>query len=185
MRMNNKDRNTYVKKQITDAILSLLEENELCDISIGDITELAQVSRISFYRNYNSKEDIVREKVFRLFDEWQKDNDTIRIKEETGADELMLSDLFGFLKSNDAFFLLLKKRNLFYLVRDTLKLMIGPKPDDSNSAAYFSAFVCNGLYGWIDEWLSRGMQESQEKMLEMLCARNIPQGEYRSKKDFC
>lgn len=56
--MNNQDKNTYVKQQITTTLLELLKEKELSDINIGEITKKAQVSRNSFYRNYADKEDI-------------------------------------------------------------------------------------------------------------------------------
>jgi len=184
MRMNNEDRNHYVKAQITKATLKLLKTKDLADISIGEITETAQVSRVSFYRNYDSKEAIVREKVHELFTKWAKGNEYIKIKEETGNDDLMLADLFGFLKTNDKFFLLLKKRSLLYLLRDELKSMIGPKPEDGNAAAYFGAFAYNGIYGWIDEWINRGMQEDKVTMAKMMQARNLSLEDYHSKKDF-
>ena len=57
--MNNQDKNTYVKQQITTTLLELLKEKELSDINIGEITKKAQVSRNSFYRNYADKEDII------------------------------------------------------------------------------------------------------------------------------
>ena len=34
--MNNQDKNTYVKQQITTTLLELLKEKELSDINIGD-----------------------------------------------------------------------------------------------------------------------------------------------------
>ena len=58
--MNNQDKNTYVKQQITTTLLELLKEKELSDINIGEITKKAQVSRNSFYRNYADKEDIIK-----------------------------------------------------------------------------------------------------------------------------
>jgi len=184
MRMNNEERNTYVKTQITKATLKLLKKRDLSEISIGEITETAQVSRVSFYRNYESKEAIVREQVHRLFSQWAENNEYIRLKDETGKDDELLGDLFGFIKDNDKFFLLLKKRNLLYLLRDELKHMIGPKPEDNNAAAYFGAFAYNGIYGWIDEWINRGMQESREDMTSMMVARNLAPEDYRKKKDF-
>ena len=42
--MNNQDKNTYVKQQITTTLLELLKEKELSDINIGEITKKAQVS---------------------------------------------------------------------------------------------------------------------------------------------
>ena len=58
--MDNAEKNIYVKKQITAALLELLETKELKDISVSQITATAKVSRISFYRNYQDKEDILR-----------------------------------------------------------------------------------------------------------------------------
>ena len=46
--MNNQDKNTYVKQQITTTLLELLKEKELSDINIEEITKKAQVSRNSF-----------------------------------------------------------------------------------------------------------------------------------------
>ena len=37
--MNNQDKNTYVKQQITTTLLELLKEKELSDINIGEITK--------------------------------------------------------------------------------------------------------------------------------------------------
>ena len=51
--VNNNEKNSYVKEQITKALLILLKEKELKDISVSEITTVAHVSRVSFYRNYN------------------------------------------------------------------------------------------------------------------------------------
>ena len=37
--MNNQDKNTYVKQQITTTLLELLKDKELSDINIGEITK--------------------------------------------------------------------------------------------------------------------------------------------------
>lgn len=35
---------------------------------------------------------------------------------------------------------------------------LGPKDEYTNFCAYTTAFIANGIYGWIEEWLLRGMQ---------------------------
>ena len=60
MRMGNLERNTYVREQITKAMIKLLKKKEMKQITIGDITEMGEVSRVSFYRNYEDKEDIIK-----------------------------------------------------------------------------------------------------------------------------
>ena len=37
-----------------------------------------------------------------------------------------------------------------------------------NMAAYTLAFIANGVLGWIEEWLKRGMCESEETMISLL-----------------
>ena len=68
--MSNEGRNAYVIEHITDALLKLLREKPIEDISISELCELAGIGRASFYRNFNSKEDILRTYIQGLFQEW-------------------------------------------------------------------------------------------------------------------
>ena len=70
--MNNEQKNTYVKKQITAALLDLLKEKSLSAISVSELTSKAEIGRVSFYRNYQNKEDILKEESDRLIKEWGK-----------------------------------------------------------------------------------------------------------------
>lgn len=47
--------NQFTKHCIMEALLQLMHTQEYDDISITDITKRAGVSRMSYYRNYNSK----------------------------------------------------------------------------------------------------------------------------------
>ena len=71
--MSNEGRNLYVVKHITDALLKLMRSRCLNGISISQICEEAGVGRASFYRNYESKEDVLRKYLERLIREWEKD----------------------------------------------------------------------------------------------------------------
>ena len=46
-----KEANQRVKKSITDALFSLMQEKKLSDIRITELIERAGVARASFYRN--------------------------------------------------------------------------------------------------------------------------------------
>ena len=54
-----KEANQRVKKSITDALFSLMQEKKLSDIRITELIERAGVARASFYRNYGAKEDVL------------------------------------------------------------------------------------------------------------------------------
>ena len=166
--MNNIEKNTYVKKQITNALLSLLKSKELKDISISEVTSAAGVSRVSFYRNYKEKEDILREYIKRQLTNWMNDNN----KQDSSGDE-SLGNIFAYLTEYKDIYLLLSRRNLLYLLKDIIMETFGPKPDHRDFDAYTAAFVANGIYGWIEEWFIRGMQESGEEMTILLKNRNM------------
>ena len=57
--LSNEMRNSYVLNQITEAMVELLIEKEMSNISISELCDKAQIGRTSFYRNFESKEGIV------------------------------------------------------------------------------------------------------------------------------
>lgn len=58
--MSNEGRNAYVIRHLTDALLKLLHKKPLQEISISELCAQAGVGRASFYRNFDSKEDILK-----------------------------------------------------------------------------------------------------------------------------
>lgn len=164
-------KNTYVKEQITNSLLDLLKTKELKAISISDLTSTAQVSRVSFYRNYDEKEDILKEYLYKLIDNWYAEYE----KSGSTSEDEMLGSLFGHFSKNKDFYLLLSQRNLFYLLKEVLKELFGPKPEYPNLGAYVAAYFSYGLFGWIEEWFARGMQETSEEMTILLKNRDLNQ----------
>lgn len=127
------------------------------------------VSRISFYRNYDDKEDVISEYMKEQHYDWQKEfNQTPNQTEDE-----ILGNIFAYLSYHKDFYLLLNKRNLSYLLKDMITGILDPKPEYENFLAYTLAFISNGIYGWIEEWFSRGMIESAEEMTELLKKRNL------------
>lgn len=80
--------------------------------------------------------------------------------------------LFTHLEKNRDLYLLLRQRNLFYLFQDVFFARYAAKPEQDNASAYIVSFISYGIYGWIKEWISRGMQEPAEMMAELLSAQS-------------
>lgn len=64
LRKSNKESNLLTREAIETALLQLLEKKDLTKISISELVKRAGVSRAAFYRNYDSKEEIL-ESVFK------------------------------------------------------------------------------------------------------------------------
>lgn len=55
-----KDQNKLARERIVAALTELMSEQDYASITITEITQKAGVSRMTYYRNYSSKEDILR-----------------------------------------------------------------------------------------------------------------------------
>ncbi|MBQ1334087.1 MAG: TetR/AcrR family transcriptional regulator [Clostridia bacterium] len=66
-----KEANLRVKKAITDSVFELMKKADLREISVTDIIKRAGVARVSFYRNYCSKEDVLIKLVRDVLDEFR------------------------------------------------------------------------------------------------------------------
>ncbi len=167
--MGNSERNSFVCDAIEKATVRLLADRELADINVSQIVAEAQVSRNSFYRNYASKEDVLLSRVRTLLGAWQAGWEASGF--DSGA--AMYGSLFTHLKDHADLYLLLERRSLSHLLLQVLLEQTGPRPDLDNMWAYTTAFISYGTYGWIREWMRRGMQESAESMAELLSSHGM------------
>ncbi len=160
---SNEARNAYVIEHITDALLKLLKDKPVGDISISELCDLAGIGRASFYRNFESKEDILRSYINKIFKEW---TDESYQKENLPLNEL-LGLMFAHFEKHRDFYTLLNERNLVFLLKDVIIELCGPKPEHSRLEAYAKAYIAYTLYGWIEVWFQRGMKESAEEIAGM------------------
>ena len=155
--MSNEGRNLYVVRHITAALLELMESKQIDDISIGELCAEAGVGRASFYRNFESKEAVIARELKRRLDEWW-------LAAIARPDFNFVEALFEHYYENRELCLLLYRQGLSHLTLQSIKAACGPRPEQSNGEAYAAAFLAYALYGWLDEWFNRGMQETPEEM---------------------
>ena len=55
----NRENNAITRESIEISLLQLLEKKDLKKITISELVQRAGVSRAAFYRNYDSKEEIL------------------------------------------------------------------------------------------------------------------------------
>lgn len=168
--MNSIEKSRYVQLQITKTLLELLKEKNIEDIDIRYLCSKAGVGRASFYRNYSSKEDVILQYSNKLIQEWG----TAFENDPNSSPFNVFGSLFKHYKEHSSFYSTLIRQNMSYIILDTIKKTVGLLPELSNKEAYEKAFFAYGLYGWICEWIQRGMQESPEEINQML-SHNQPQ----------
>ena len=70
MKKGNRDEN-FLKECIRKAFVTLLKEKKPGDITVTEIAARAGVSRMTYYRNYLDKEDIIREHIAQLVNDYR------------------------------------------------------------------------------------------------------------------
>ena len=155
--MSNEGRNLYVVEHITDAVLKLMKSNDFADISISQICQEACVGRASFYRNFDSKEAVISRHLKKLLDDWW-----VEAIQKPGFN--LVEAIFSHYWEHRGICMMLYKQGLAHLSLQSIKEACGPKPEQTNIVAYTTAYFSYGLYGWIEEWFNRGMQETPKEM---------------------
>lgn len=161
--MNNEEKNTFVRIQITEALITLLKEKNIAEISISELTQKAQVGRVSFYRNYDSKEDVLMQESQRLLKGW---GDLFSEKPSEEYNSFFLS-LFDFFKEHEDFYSTLYHAGMSQIIMNTIVATADIAKCNSNLEAYLKSFWAYGVYGWIAEWIKRGMIESGQELFEL------------------
>jgi AcrR family transcriptional regulator len=67
--------NQFAKDCMVTALIQLLKSKKLSEITISELTKKAGVSRMTFYRNYNAKEDIFIQHINEIFTVYRKECD--------------------------------------------------------------------------------------------------------------
>ena len=164
--MGNKERNSYVVQQLIEATCSLLQTKAWQEISISEIVTVSQVSRNSFYRNFNSKEELLKKQLQIFSNDWL---DSIFDEEHLSLAE-KLKILFSHFEKHAPFYQKLHQQNLMYLFREILTDSMDLTTESSAVEVYTKAYVVYMLYGWIETWLQRGMKESAEEIAQLFSA---------------
>lgn len=160
------------RKWIIEALLELMEEKPYHKISIKEITEKAGLVRKTFYRNFQSKEEILHEHINELMKEAEKEFEKL--------DELnpyvMAKIYFEFwqnhlhflktLQENELFVILLKQLDTYLpLINEKFKSDLIAEFDDT-FLQYYNAFNSAGIWHILEKWIGRGAKESPEKMAQ-------------------
>lgn len=153
-------RKTQTKEIIELSLFNLLKNKKFSNITILEITNKAGVNRSSFYRNYNSKEEIIINYLDRKTNEWWNN----QIKDKKGD---VIFGLFNHYYNEKDLLLLLYNSKLSYLLYQNILNCSGPKNNLENKIAYTNGWISGGIFGFLDEWIKRGCKESPKELADI------------------
>jgi AcrR family transcriptional regulator len=171
-----KERDLRIKRSrglIYDALVRLLEDMEYKDITIKDITGEAAVSRPTFYRLYQNKDEILLKYLDEIFEEFFS-SILENLRKERNHDVLGRG-LFNKWKDNRDFFVALQKADLLFKVMErfvdySALFQEQIKRKDNKKNTHFHRYLancCGGeifmmLYSWFQDGLNPGSSDIGE-----------------------
>lgn len=161
--------NLLTRECILTALLRLMETESYENISITDITNLAGVSRMAYYRNYKSKDEILLK---HLEEAEEKLIEEIGYGEVSSIREIILY-IFKYIQENAAVIQAIYDAGLNHLLSNMLSQRIlhyFPVVSSSNEGKYAVPFYAGAILSVFQLWFDNGMKESSEEMADIITA---------------
>ena len=172
---NKKETTTLVKKCIVDSLLLLMNEKDFDEISITEICNKAGVSRMTYYRNYYNKDDIIIEYLKDIAEDFKKESHSWMQKNEY-TNKNVIRFLFAYFEKYSYFVITLRKANLSGLLQECLNNYLETetnmlKRQDSYEKYHMYSYA-GALFNVYMKWIDNGMKESVDEMAEIFCKAN-------------
>jgi AcrR family transcriptional regulator len=165
------------KKLLTQALTQLLQEKQINEITVKELTDLADMNRGTFYLYYKDMFDMlekIEDGMFEALDAIVSLHEHDDVSQQTKP---ILLDLFRFIQDNQEMCRVLLSphgdMNFLHRLNEVVRekcLKAWPNIRKEKGEAdfdYHYSFVVFGCAGIIRAWVNRNCSESAEKMAEM------------------
>ena len=151
-----------IKQYITESLLILMESKPFNKITIAQITEKAGVNRSSYYRHFDTKEDIIGFYLLSM-------NEYIEKHRRNGKPDFpsYILQMFQTFYEHRHDLLLIHQNGLTYLLLDVLNDCFRFDEITSSSDTdrqYEAAYHIGGIYNDMLLWMNHKMTETPEQM---------------------
>lgn len=159
--------NSLMKDCIFTALIKLMEQKNFEDITVTEIAKKAGVSRMTYYRNYSSKEDIL----IQHFDESTRALiQQVKLHPDISPYQLCCQ-FFSFFQEHsslvDQMFQAVMLKLMLRRLTETTDYLFHEitKPDlPDNQLKYQLHFITGGLFSLLLHWIETGKKESPQEM---------------------
>ncbi len=166
------------QSKISHALIELMKEKPYETITISELSERADLSRRTFYRNYSTKDDIINEFFYKIWSEYSYE---IKQEDDLSLPHIALiffnkmdeyGEILNLFNQNDLFVLFLN--SIPELMIESYKSRDNKIQDISPTARQFVArFVSGGFFMVAKSWFDNGREQSPEELAQYVANMNI------------
>ena len=153
------------KKYIAEALIYLMKKKDYNKITNKDITDKAGLSHVTYYRNFTSKDEVIKYYLDEITNTFIKEKN---VDYSQSNFKEYITILFYHLKEKEYIGLLLNKAGLIHYIKDEFDKIFYNKAKNKKER-YNYAFISGGLYNVYYNWLTFGCKETPEELANMFC----------------
>lgn len=159
----NEEAKRFSMECIESALLYMMHEQTFDSITFGNLAKRAGVSRNAIYRNYSSKEDILKQHLHRTTDKF-----LLTLNSDMDYKSYLLQLFRHLEQTKDVGLLLLKegKSNLLYEAFLLMKNRFNV--EDNHIREYYDYYRIGGIYCVYLRWLETQCKETPEELCEII-----------------
>lgn len=172
--MNYKtDNPVAVKSQqwLLDALIGLMHEKPYHKITVKEIAQRAGVDRSTFYRNFDTKEDVLNQYINQLAEEYIQ---RLQLIDRLSMDKV-INVFINLCKDKLDFFITLRSNGLSNFVLESFNEQLPYVQEvmaneweyqmDSEYLQYALAFNAGGMWNMLMSWIDNGMKEPYTNLI--------------------
>lgn len=160
------------RQMIEEALFSLMKEKSYTEISVSEITKRADISRRTFYRLYQGKDDVIPAYFEKLCEHYQSNSKPI----QEYAIEQVAAEFFSFWYQYKEFLLMLYQSGLesmlFLGINRASERVIRSRIGEHSlqqmpELIYFVDYSTGGFINLLYRWIREGMELSPQEYAKL------------------
>lgn len=162
------------KEWLMNALLELLSEKPYNEITITEMASRAQLTRRTFYRNFETKEDVLNMYIQELCCEYKKLlQEEIILKVHNVAKVYFTFwnkhlEFLAIMEKNNLLFMILQKYNKYLPVLHGELIGNNEELENSNMLEYILTFSAGGFFNTLVKWVHDGAKKSPEEIANIV-----------------
>lgn len=165
------------RRQLRECLITLLKEKKVQDITVRELTDMADLNRGTFYLHYKDVFDLLEKTEAELQEDFNQlvcKHDAVDLKQRPSV---IFNEIYYLVYDNADLIEILLGENGDLNFVNRLKLLIREKClkdwmevfRSGNAAAFdaFFSFIVSGCIGLVQYWLQTGLKETPEQMAKL------------------
>lgn len=165
------------RRQLRECLITLLKEKKVQDITVRELTDMADLNRGTFYLHYKDVFDLLEKTEAELQEDFNQlvcKHDAVDLKQRPSV---IFNEIYSLVYDNADLIEILLGENGDLNFVNRLKQLIREKClkdwmevfRSGNAAAFdaFFSFIVSGCIGLVQYWLHTGLKETPEQMAKL------------------